>query len=140
LKSLNYLENIFGRQEAAAAGVEEGVFLNLKGEVAEGTISNVFLVFDPNLMITPPPESGLLPGITREIILVLASKLGFSVAEKIILPRDFKAASEAFLTNSLLEVMPLISLDGVPVGAGKPGPAALKLRNAYRDCVRQNLF
>ncbi|MDH7577683.1 MAG: aminotransferase class IV [Bacillota bacterium] len=140
LKSLNYLENILGRQEAAAAGADEGIFLNLKGEVTEGTFSNIFLVFGRDSVVTPPPESGLLPGITREIILFLAGELGFSVAEKTILPQDFEKAREAFLTNSLFEVMPLIALDGAPIGAGRPGPVAGSLRGAYRNYVEQNLF
>ncbi|NPV30399.1 MAG: hypothetical protein HPY58_12290 [Firmicutes bacterium] len=138
LKSLNYLENVLGRREAAAAGADEGIFLNIKGEVAEGTISNVFLVFQGRSIITPHPESGLLPGITREIVLSLAGELGFSVAEKIVLPEDFRKAEEAFLTSSLLEVMPLVSLDGFPIGSGRPGPAAVSLRAAYQEYVRQN--
>jgi len=133
LKSLNYLENLIGRQEAAAAGADEGIFLNLKGEVAEGTISNVFLVLGDRRIATPPPESGLLPGITREWVITLAGKLGFSVCEQPVLPRDFLRAQEAFLTNSLLEVMPLVALDGAVVGTGAPGPVARALREAYRE-------
>lgn len=133
LKSLNYLENLIGRQEAAAAGADEGIFLNLRGEVAEGTISNVFLVLGDRRIVTPPPESGLLPGITREWVITLAGKLGFSVCEQPVLPRDFLRAQEAFLTNSLLEVMPLVALDGAVVGTGAPGPVAQALREAYRE-------
>lgn len=133
LKSLNYLENLLGKQEAAAAGADEGIFLNLMGEVTEGTISNVFLVLGDWRIVTPPPESGLLPGITREWIIMLASKLGFSVSEQPVFPQDFLKAREAFLTNSLLEVMPLIALDGVAIGNGAPGPVARALREAYRE-------
>lgn len=140
MKSLSCVENVLGRLEAAAAGVEEGIFLNLKGEVTEGTISNIFLVFGNNLIITPPLESGLLPGITREIIIGLADKLGFSVAEKIVFPQDFKKAQEAFLTNSLLEVMPLISLDGAPIGRGRPGSITAALRGAYQNYILQKLL
>ncbi len=135
LKTLNYLENLLGKQEAAAAGADEGIFLNLKGEVAEGTISNIFLVLEDRQITTPPPESGLLPGITREWVITLAGKLGYSVCERLVFPRDFLRAREAFLTNSLLEVMPLVALDGKPVGTGSPGPVAKALRDAYREMV-----
>jgi len=120
LKSLNNLENILGRQEAAAAGVQEGIFCNLLGEIAEGTMSNFFLVRSGRI-ITPPPESGLLPGIMRARVISLAESAGISVAEEKIFPEDFRMAEEAFLTNSLMGVMPLVVIDGEKVGNGRPG-------------------
>jgi len=139
LKSLNFLENVLGRLEAAARGADEGIFLNLRGEVAEGTISNLFLVFPGNLIITPPLESGILPGITREIVIRLARERGFVLEEKAVFPEDFRRAKEAFLTNSLLEVMPLVAVDGREIGSGKPGCVALFLRKAYQEYVFQEV-
>lgn len=121
LKSLNCLENILGRMEAAAAGKNEGVFRNYLGEIAEGTISNVFLVIEGKL-ITPPPECGLLPGIMRAQVLALAKNLGVTAIQEKVYPQDFYRADESFLTNSLMGVMPLVSFDGNPIGKGSPGP------------------
>ncbi len=131
LKSLNFLENILGRKEAAAAGADEGIFLNTRGEVTEGTVSNVFLVDSRGRLVTPHPASGLLPGITREVVVELARDLGLEVAEEVVLPEQLRAAREAFLTNSLLGVMPLVALDGAAVGAGRPGEVTRALARAY---------
>jgi branched-chain amino acid aminotransferase len=137
LKSLNCLENVLGRREAVAAGADEGIFFNTRGELAEGTVSNVFLLFDGDRLVTPPAGSGLLPGIAREIVLAVGGALGLAVSEEAARRRDFENAREAWLTNSLLEVMPLVSLDGVPVGNGRPGEIACRVRQAYRDYVQR---
>ncbi|MGB9792729.1 MAG: aminotransferase class IV [Thermacetogeniaceae bacterium] len=137
LKTLNCLENVLGRREAEAAGADEGIFLNLRGEVAEGTISNVFIVLENREIVTPPLKSGILPGITRKLVIKLAVELGYSVYERPIFPSDILKAKEAFLTNSLLEVMPLVALDGKLIGRGLPGPATLDLRSAYREHVQK---
>lgn len=139
LKTLNYLENVLGRMEAANAGVEEGIFLNFDGDVAEGTVSNVFLVLEEGIA-TPPLESGLLPGITRDLVIMLALQSGLNVSERPVRKEDFARATEAFLTNSLLEVMPLVSLDGKPVGNGRPGPVSVALRHAYHQYVEDKVF
>ncbi len=136
LKSLNYLENILGRREAAAAGADEGVFFNLKDELAEGTASNIFLLLDGKRLVTPAPASGLLPGIAREIVLSLAGSLGLTVSESAVTRRGLREAREAWLTNSLLEVAPLVSLDRTPIGDGRPGDIAFLARQAYRQYVR----
>lgn len=139
LKSLNYLENVLGRQEAAAAGADEGFFFNIKGELAEGTASNIFLLFDDQELVTPPIESGLLPGIARGIVLSVGCAIGLQVRQQIVTSQDFKRVREAWLTNSLLEVMPLISLDKAPIGDGHPGQIASTMRQAYRNHVMQHL-
>lgn len=127
LKSLNCLENIWGRVEAAAAGANEGIFCNYMGEIAEGTTSNVFLVIKEKL-VTPPPECGLLPGIMRAQVLSLAEKLGITAVQAKVYPQDFRRAEESFLTNSLMGVMPLVSINGNSVGKGSPGPITEMLR------------
>lgn len=131
LKSLNCLENILGRLEAAAAGAQEGIFCNYLGEVAEGTSSNIFLVRGDGI-ITPAPESGLLLGIMRAKVISLANALGIPVAEGRVLPGDLRRAEEAFLTNSLMGIMPLVSVDGEKVGKGGPGPVTEILRRKLR--------
>jgi branched-chain amino acid aminotransferase len=132
LKSLNNLENVLGKVEAAAAGADEGIFCNYMGEIAEGTTSNVFLVINGKL-VTPPPECGLLPGIMRSQVLVLAERLGVTAIQAKVYPQDFRRAEEAFLTNSLLGVMPLVSFNGEPVGKGNPGPLSEMLCQELRN-------
>jgi branched-subunit amino acid aminotransferase/4-amino-4-deoxychorismate lyase len=131
LKSLNCLENVLGRVEASSAGANEGIFRNYMGEIAEGTTSNVFLVINGKLT-TPPPECGLLPGIMRAQVLLLAERLGITAYQAKVYPDDFRRAEEAFLTNSLLGVMPLVSFNGNSVGRGGPGPLSEMLRQEFK--------
>ncbi len=135
LKSANYLESILARQEARAAGVDEALCLNEKGLLAEASMSNIFLVTD-GILRTPGQESGILPGITRETILELAGQLGINILEHDIRLDELFYAQEAFLTNSLIEVMPLTEIDGKPIGSGRPGSLTKRLMVAYRELVR----
>jgi len=117
------------------AGVDEAICLNERGLVAEASISNIFLVTD-DILRTPGLDSGILPGVTRETVLELASKLGIKSAEQEIKLDELFEAQEAFLTNSLIEVMPLTEIDGKVVGFGRPGAVTKKLLGAYRKLVR----
>ncbi len=135
LKSANYLESMLARQEARAAGVDEALCLNEKGLLAEASMSNIFLVTD-GILRTPGQESGILPGITRETVLELASQLGIDTFEDDIRLDELFHAQEAFLTNSLIEIMPLTEIDGKPVGSGKSESLTKRLMAAYRKMVR----
>jgi len=135
-KSTNYLNNILARREASAAAVDEALMLNERGFVAEGSTSNIFLVAAGKL-ITPSEESGILPGITREVVLELAHTLGIEAVEGEIPLADLFQAEEAFLTNSLIEVMLLSEVDGKPIGSGRPGPVTRRLMAAYRELVER---
>jgi len=135
LKSANYLENLLARQEARAAGVNEAICLNEKGLVAEASMSNIFIVTNGTLK-TPGQESGILPGITRETVLELASPLGINTVEDDVRLDQLYHAEEAFLTNSLMEVMPLTEVEGKFVGYGSPGPVTKRLTAAYRKLVK----
>ena len=137
LKSTSYLESVLARQEARAAGANEALFFNEKGILAEASISNIFVVTDGTLR-TPPEESGILPGITRVAILELASQLSIKATEQDIKPDELFQAEEAFLTNSLMEVMPLIEVEGKPVGSGRPGAITKRLMAAYKEMVSQS--
>jgi branched-chain amino acid aminotransferase group I len=134
LKSANYLESILARQEARAAGVDEALCLNEKGLLAEASMSNIFLVSD-GILRTPGQESGILPGITRQTILELAPQLGIKTLEQDIRLDELPQAEEAFLTNSLIEVMPLTEIAGKPVGSGRPGPLSRRIMAAYKKLV-----
>ena len=131
LKSANYLESLLARQQARETGVDEAVCLNDKGLLAEASMSNIFLVSD-GILRTPGEESGILPGITRGVILELALKLDIKALEEDIRLSELFQAQEAFLTNSLIEVMPLTELEGKPVASGRPGALSRRLLAAYR--------
>ncbi len=137
LKSANYLENILAKQEANKAGVNEALFLNDRGFLAEASMSNIFLVSN-NILWTPSENSGILPGITRGFILELAAQLGINIVTSNIEIDDLFQAQEAFVTNSLIEIMPLISVEKRQIGAGTPGPISIKLMHAYRETVRES--
>jgi len=134
LKSANYLENMLAKQEARAAGVDEAICLNEKGLLAEASMSNIFLV-DDGILRTPGEESGILPGITREVVLELASQLGINTFEQDISLDELFQAQEAFLTNSLMEIMPLTEIDGKPVGSGEPESVTRRLMASYKKLV-----
>jgi branched-chain amino acid aminotransferase len=134
LKSTNYMESMLAKQEARSAGADEALFLNEKGLLAEASMSNIFLV-DGGVLRTPGLENGILPGITRQMVLEMAPRLNIDCIEQGVKPEEIYHSGEAFLTNSLMEIMPLTGLDGKPIGMGSPGPVTGKLREEYRKMV-----
>ena len=136
VKSLNYLNNIMAKIEAIDAGVAEAIMLNDRGEVAECTGDNLFIVKD-GAVITPPPEAGFLMGITRGIVIDLAGKLGIAVHQSAIRPDRLYDADECFLTGTAAEVISVTRIDGRTIGDGKPGPITRKLLAAFRQFIAQ---
>lgn len=136
IKSANYLENMLAKREAAAAGADEAIRINENSFITEASMSNVFLITGKILM-TPAPESGLLPGITREAVMELASRMGIITIERQISVAELLQSKEAFLTNSLIEIMPLTEVDGKRIASGKPGPVTKKLRAKYKRLVTE---
>ena len=134
VKSLNYLDNLLAREDARGRDAEEAILLNTRGFVAEGSASNVFLVREERL-ITPSIQSGALEGITRQAVLELATSAGLKAVQSEVEPSAFWDVAESFLTNSVMEIMPLTRLDGRPIGSGRPGPATERLRRLYREMV-----
>lgn len=130
LKSLNYLDNLLAREEARRAGVDEALFLNTRGFLADGSAANIFLVRGGKL-VTPPVEDGALPGVTRGAVLELARSARIPAGEASLTLDDLLAADEAFLTNAVAAVMPLVTVEGKGVGAGEPGPLTRRLRALY---------
>ena len=131
VKSIGYLESLLVRSQAADAGAEEAVMLNERGLVAECSASNIFIVASGRLL-TPSAESGILPGITRGIVIELASSMGIEASEGDVAVADLLNADEAFITNSVIEILPLVELDGRPIGRGKPGAITARLSEAYK--------
>lgn len=136
IKSTSMLVNMLAYNEARARGADEALLLNARGFVAEGSSSNVFLVKDGRFL-TPSVESGILDGITREAVLELARMLEIPVVEGEIPVQDLMAAEEAFITSSIRDVMPVVRVDGSPIGSGKPGPVTRRLMDAFGELVRK---
>jgi len=130
-KTANYLECVLAKQEAADRGCDEALFLNARGEVAEGAVSNVFWV-EGERVVTPSIESNILPGITRQTVLDICLADGIGAVEGLYGLERLRNADEVFLTNSLMEVMPVRSVDGTTLGAGAPGPMTRRIAQAYR--------
>ena len=135
LKCTCYVSNILARMEAKAAGCDEAIMLNELGYIAEGSTANIFLVSEGKLS-TPSLESGILPGITREAVLEIARDLNIKTVERQVELRELSRAEEAFVTNSIIEVMPLTRLNGEPIGTGKPGKLTRNLMAAYKELVK----
>ena len=135
LKCTCYVSNILARMEAKAAGCDEAIMLNELGYIAEGSTANIFLVSEGKLS-TPSLESGILPGITREAVLEIARDLNIKTVERQVELRELSRAEEAFVTNSIIEVMPLTWLNGEPIGTGKPGKLTRNLMAAYKELVK----
>lgn len=131
MKASNLLNNALASREAYAKGALEAILLNTRGEVAEGAGSNVFIVKD-GLLLTPPLSCGLLAGITRELVLEIAVAEGIPHEERVLHPADLHSADEMFVTSTLKELAPVATLDGAPVGTGRPGPMTQALLKAYR--------
>ena len=134
MKTICFLESLLAREEAHSAGADDAIFLNEKGLLAEASSSNVFLV-SGGFLKTPRLGSGLLPGVTREVVLELAKKYGLSTMETDIKSEELQAAEEVFLTNSMIEIMPVTKVESKIISSGRPGPITLKLSEIYKDLV-----
>jgi branched-chain amino acid aminotransferase len=136
IKSCNYLNNILAKMEAAQAGCVEALMLNHKGEVAECSGDNIFLV-KRSVLRTPPTDAGILEGVTRGAVLELARAANIPVQEQALTRHDLYAADECFLTGTAAEVIPVVKCDGRAIGSGKPGPVTRQLRERYQQLTRQ---
>ena len=136
IKSLNYLNNILAKIESIQAGCLEALMLNHKGEVAECSGDNIFLV-KHGVLKTPPTDSGILEGITRKAVIEVARKAGIQVQEVSITRHDVYIADECFLTGTAAEVIPVVKCDGRTIGNGKPGPVTRQIREGFVQLTRQ---
>lgn len=136
VKSLNYLNNILAKIEGTDAGSIEALMLNHKGEVAECTGDNIFIIKD-GVVKTPPVEAGILEGITRNAVIKLAEKSGITVEQLPFTRHDIFIADECFLTGSAAEVIPVVALDGRVIGDGKPGPITKDLNEQFKQLTRE---
>jgi branched-chain amino acid aminotransferase len=135
IKSLNYLNNILAKIEGIQAGCIEALMLNHKGEVAECTGDNVFLVKHGELL-TPPLDAGILAGITREAVCEIAEGINLSVRRVPLTKHDVYTADECFLTGTAAEVIPVVKVDSRRIGDGKPGPVTRDLKERFQKLAR----
>ncbi len=134
VKSLNYLNNIMAKMEAAQYGALEAIMLNDSGYVAECTGDNLFIVHKGKLY-TPDAANGALRGITRQAVMELAKSLELEMSEKNLTRYDIWNADECFLTGTAAEVIPVVKLDSREIGSGKPGPITKRLHEAFHGEV-----
>ena len=135
IKTGNYLHNVLAKVEARKAGAADALMLNPTGQLTECTTSNFFFVRDQRLM-TPSLNCGILLGITREVVLRLARENGVLVEEGEWPPEVLQNAEETFITGTVKMVMPVTSLDGRPIGSGKPGPITKMMMRLYQDVLK----
>jgi branched-chain amino acid aminotransferase len=131
IKSNNLLNNALAMQEAFRRGGFEGIMRNYRGELAECTQSNLFVV-KSGAALTPPVDAGLLPGITREFLFEIGSGVGIPVREAVLHDEDLIGADEAFLTSTTRELLPIVKVDDHVIGAGVPGPITRTLLDGFR--------
>src|SRR5437773_5609709 len=131
IKSNNLLNNALAMQEAFRRGGYEGVMRNFRGELAECTQSNLFIVKN-GAALTPPIDAGLLAGITRAFLFEVGQEIGVPVREAVLRDEDLLGADEAFLTSTTREVVPIVRVDDRTIGAGRPGPVTKALLDGYR--------
>jgi len=138
IKNTNSLNGILAKMESLEKGAFEGVLLNLDDHVAEGTISNIFMVKN-GIIKTPSLRCGILDGVTRAAMIQTAKKSKLKVVEtKIKLP-ELIQADEVFLTSTTMEAMPVIRIDQVKIGSGVPGPVTIKLQRLFKNLVQKEL-
>ncbi len=137
IKSLNYLNNILARIEGTQAGCMEALMLNHKGEVAECTGDNIFVVHSGQVH-TPSIDSGILEGITRDAVIELAKGAGYPVIERTMDRHDVFTADECFLTGTAAELIPVVECDGRVIGTGRPGPITRELHERFHRLVRED--
>jgi len=130
----NYLASALALRHARSAGAVEALVVNRDGVVVEGPTSNVFMVRD-GALVTPPLEIGVLAGITRALVIERAAELGLEVRYAAYPAAEVVRSQELFFTSTLREIIPVVQMDGQPIGDGKPGPVTRSLHRALRRHV-----
>ncbi|MFK8251235.1 D-amino-acid transaminase [Ancylobacter terrae] len=131
IKSVSLLPNVMAKEQARAAGAKEAWFVDAQGQVTEGGSTNAWIVTRDGVIVTRPAESGILRGITRTVVLEVAARQGLKVEERAFTVAEAYEAREAFITAATTIVMPVVQIDGKPVGNGHPGSVAQALRAGF---------
>lgn len=131
IKTVGLLPNALAKQAAREAGAYEAWLVDAAGLVTEGSSTNAWIVDDKGRLRTRDTGANILRGVTRKTLMALAAELQIPVLEEPFTVAEAQAASEAFLTAATAFVTPIVSIDGKPVGSGRPGPVAERLRSLY---------
>jgi len=137
-KTLNYFSRLVALQEAQKKQAGEAIWMTTNNHLAEGSISNVFLVKDEKVL-TPPLDTPVLAGITRKVVLELAEENEIESSEQRLAIQDLLEADEVFLTNSIMELMPVCRIERHAVGKEKPGPVYKRLHELYKQAVEEEI-
>jgi branched-chain amino acid aminotransferase len=129
-----YLNSVLAKIESLKAGYEEGILLDDKGNVCEGTGENVFVIKD-GVICTPPQAAAILDGINRKSCMQIARDLGYELVERDIARAELALADEVFLTGTACELTPLREIDDIPIGAGEPGPITREIQQLFDDAM-----
>ena len=137
IKSNNLLNNALAMQEAVKRGAFEGIMRNYRGELAECTTANLFVVKN-GAALTPPTDAGLLAGITREFLFEIATDAGIPMREQVLKDADLFGADEVFFTSTTREVVPIVKVDDRTIGSGKPGDITKRLLAEFRKRAHES--
>jgi branched-chain amino acid aminotransferase len=129
-----YLNSVLAKIESVKAGYEEGILLDDKGNVCEGTGENVFVIRD-GMISTPPQTAAILDGISRRSCMQIARDLGYEVVERDIARAELALADEVFLTGTAAELTPMREIDDIPIGEGRPGPITREIQGVFEDAL-----
>ena len=132
IKTVSLLPNVLAKQRAKDAGAFEALQVDAEGFVTEGSAANAWIISQAGVLVTRAADHAILDGVTRRSVMALAAQAGIEVEERPFTVAEAKGASEAFLTGTTALVMPVVRIDGTPVGGGKPGPFSLRLLADYR--------
>ena len=131
IKSISLLPNVLAKQTAREQGAKEAWFVNRDGHVTDGSSSNAWIVTKGGKVVTPPAEKGILRGITRSVLIEVVRAQGLELEERPFTVDEIYGAREAFLTSASQIVMPVVRVDGRPIGNGAPGSIATALRREF---------
>jgi D-alanine transaminase len=131
IKSIALLPNVLGKQRAKEAGAFEAWQIDREGKVSEGTSTNAWIVAPDASVVTRQADSAILNGITRLAVLDIIRRDGYTFVERPFTVGEAKSAREAFLTSTIVDLLPVVRIDGTAVGNGRPGPLSQKLRECY---------
>lgn len=135
LKSLNYIQSILAKFQAIDAGADEVVMLDHRGMVSEFHGSNLLMVKD-GVIHTPTSAAGILHGVTRARVIKLAEELGYEVHERDITPYELLTSDEVFLTGTMAEIVPVVKINGVLIGEGRPGPITKEIMRGFQRIIQ----
>jgi D-alanine transaminase len=131
IKSVSLLPNVLGKERARRAGAYEAWQVDEAGRITEGTSTNAWIVTADGAVVTRAADNAILNGVTRLALLDIIGREGYRFDERAFTVEEAKSASEAFLTSTTADLLSVVSIDGSPIGGGRPGPLGRKLREFY---------